>query len=490
MFEVKKISEEEAVLLLNEDEGNFFEVTQKDYKGETIQKKCVAFANSDGGELLIGIQDKKDKNLPGGKFERWNGFKDQEEANGAIVDILKNIDPNLTNPHLEFLEIDRNKELGKVLKVTIDKSADVHRTARGNVYIRVGAQCLSVTGDNITNLQLSKGAKSYENQVVADYNYNRLLKSSELKIFLGSYSPKTNAKDFLKKQNLIIISKENCKSFYAGVLLYDGNPSVSLPKKCALKITRYDTAEEEPERENLKEQKTIEGPIHKQIIDGINEIQRIINSIPIIGPTGLEKAKYPPEAIKETLVNALIHRDYNISDDVSVLIFNNRIEVHSPGPLPAHITPENILDERFSRNAKIVRLLNKYPDRPNRDIGEGLNTVFQKMNEVRLKEPIIKNYKTKVIVILPHEPLASPEEQIMQYLDNHSEITNKIARDITGIRSENKVKACFYHLKKSGCIEMVPNKKGVRSAWKKKDKKNTVKEKIQSSFGGQINMFG
>lgn len=188
-----------------------------------------------------------------------------------------------------------------------------------------------------------------------------------------------------------------------------------------------------------------------------------------MGPTGLEKAKYPPEAIKEILVNAIIHRDYNISDDVSIFIFNNRIEVISPGSLPAFITPENILTARFSRNPKIVRLLNKYPDRPNHDIGEGLRTAFQKMKEVRLKDPVVRNTKTKVVIILPHQHLASPEEQIMQYLENHAEITNEIARDITGIKSENTVKSCFYKLKDHGYIEMVPNKKGTRSAWMKKD---------------------
>lgn len=485
MFEIKKINEQDAIKFLNEEEDHFFDVTRKDYKGEVVQKKCIAFANADGGDLLIGIHDRKDKGLTGGKFERWNGYVIQEDANNVIADILKNINPQITGIAFEFLEIERNENLGKVLKVSIEKSPDVHYTAGGNVYIRKGPQCLLITGDEITNLQLSKGAKSYENQHISEYEIERLLRSAELKEFLDYYLPKTDTKDFLKKQNLISGTKEVLKPIYAGVLLYDENPSVVLPKKCALKITWYDTNEEIPERGHLKEQKTIEGPLHKQIIVGIREIQRIIDSVPVMGPTGLERAKYPPEAIKEILVNALIHRDFNISDDVSVLIFNNRIEVHSPGPLPAFVTPENILEARFSRNSKIVRLLNKYPDRPNHDIGEGLNTAFQKMKEVRLKEPIIKNLKTKVIVILPHEPLASPEDQIMRYLENHNEINNEIARNITGIKSENAVKRHFYKLRDRGMIEMIPEKRGVNSAWRKKDAMEIKAEQIQQSDRGK-----
>lgn len=489
MVDVKKISEEEAVSILNEEEDHFFDFVQKDYSGEAVQKKCVAFANTDGGDLLIGIHDKTAKDLPGGKFERWDGFKIQEEANQVIADIIKNIKPRLPNPFFEFLEIDKNEKLGKILKVTIEKSSDVHYTARGNAYIRMGAQCLLITGDAITNLQLSKGAKSFENQNLSDYDLDRLLGSTELKTFLDYYFPKTDPKEFLRKQGLLVGAKDNLSPVYAAAILYDENPSAVLPKKCALKITRYDTSEVVPERENLKEQKTIEGPIHQQITDGVREIQRIINSVAIMGPSGLEKAKYPPEAIHEILVNALIHRDYNISDDVSVLIFNNRIEVHSPGSLPAYITPQNILYERFSRNSKIVRLLNRYSDRPNHDIGEGLNTAFQKMKEVRLKAPIIKNSPTKVVVVLPHERLAAPEEQIMEYLNTHVEINNETARDITGIKSENKVKRCFYSLKAKGYIEMVPEKKGVKSAWRKKQAEDKVENSSRQDIPKQPTLF-
>jgi ATP-dependent DNA helicase RecG len=467
MFELTRISEEDANRFINEDESHFFDVTRKDYRGETVQKKCVSFANADGGELIIGIYDTTETNLPGGKFERWNGFARQEDANNVIADISRNINPEINHPFFEFLEIIGFENHGKVLRVTIEKSPDVHRTASGNVYIRKGAQCLPLTGNEITNLQLSKGVQSYENQAVGSYDLSRLTNSTELKSFLDYYLPRTVPTVFLEKQLLIAGHNSEKNPIYAGVLLYDENPSVVLPKKCGLKISWYDTDENEPERENLKGQKSIEGPLHQSIVDGILEIQRIISGISVLGPRGFEKAKYPPEAIKEILVNALIHRDYNVSDDVQVFIFNNRIEVHSPGALPASITVDNILSDRFSRNPKIVRLLNKYPDRPNHDIGEGLNTAFQKMKEVRLKPPIINAYKTRVVVTLPHEPLASPEDQIMQYLEKHTEITNETARGLTGIRSENKVKKCFDRLRARNIVELVPEKRGANSAWRK-----------------------
>jgi len=472
MIELKKVSGDDAVRILNEEESHFFDFICAKYKGEALQRKCVSFANTDGGEILVGIFDKKQKNLSGGKFERWVGFPTQEDANTAIADITNNIKPPINCISYEFIEIEGFEDLGKLLKITIDKSADVHYTASGNVFVRKGAQCLTITDDAITNLKFSKGVISFENQCVGGYDINRLITSAELAEFLTAYLPKTNPGDFLKKQNLLKFDDKELRATYAGALLYDENPSAVLPKKVALKITWYDTNNIEPDREHLKRQETIEGPLHHQILQGLKFIQQIIQAVPIMGAEGLEKARYPTEAIKEILVNALIHRDYSISDDVSILIFNNRIEIHSPGALPAYITIDNILKERFSRNPQIVRLLNKYPDRPNHDIGEGLNTAFQKMKAVRLKDPIIRATPTKVTVILAHEQLASPEEQILRYLETHSEINNTTARGITGIQSENAVKNRFKNLEKIGLIEMVPGRLGPKKAWQKKEKAN------------------
>lgn len=470
-FEITKISQDDAFVYLNKNEDHFFDVTIKDYSGETVQKKCVSFANADGGELLIGILDRRTKNLSGDKFERWRGFPIIEDANNTIIDICDNINPKIVKLLFEFLEIDGRNDLGYVLKVFIEKSPNVHSTASGNIYIRRGAHCKNlVEQEEITNLKLSKGSSTYEDQIVEDYDIERLLSSEELEGFLRSYSPKTEIFDFLKKQLLIRANKEEVFfPVYAGVLLYDENPSIALPKKCSVKIVRYDTNDRVPTRDQLKSEVTVEGSLYKQINESLRIILGIIQSVPILGPTGFELAKYPKEAISEILVNAIIHRDYNISDDVIVFIFNNRIEIHSPGALPGHITIDNILEERFSRNAKIVRLLNKYPDKPNKDIGEGLNTAFQKMKAMKLKDPIIVSKENKVIVILPHEELASPEDQIMKYLETHLEINNSKARELTCIRSENSIKRCFNKLRAQGYIKLHPEKKGIQSSWVKND---------------------
>jgi ATP-dependent DNA helicase RecG len=141
-----------------------------------------------------------------------------------------------------------------------------------------------------------------------------------------------------------------------------------------------------------------------------------------------------------------------------VRIFDNRIEVTSPGVLPAHITINNILDERFARNPKIVRIFNKYKNPPNKDVGEGLNTAFEAMRRVKFKDPVIEQRDNTVVVSLRHEKLGTPEQLIVEYLKVNPEINNSTARSICYIGSENTVKRIFQKMINSGVIKRIPNR--------------------------------
>jgi len=113
-------------------------------------------------------------------------------------------------------------------------------------------------------------------------------------------------------------------------------------------------------------------------------------------------------------------------------------------------------------------MLNKYKNPPNRDMGEGLNTAFQKMQDFRLQPPRITETTNSVMVTIAHTPLASPQERVMEFLEHNDQIKNRQAREITGIRSENAMKRVFYDLRDSGDIMPVYSKTGKKIvAWRK-----------------------
>jgi ATP-dependent DNA helicase RecG len=215
----------------------------------------------------------------------------------------------------------------------------------------------------------------------------------------------------------------------AAEILFNDEPQTVLPKT-SVKIYRYKTDKNEGTRDTLDFNPiTVEGSACHLIENAVAKTIEVAEKIPALGLLGFEKIRYPKEAIHEVITNAVMNRDYSVKDDIHVRIFNNIIEIQSPGTLPGHVTVDNILDELFAHNPKIVRMLNNLPDAPNKDIGEGLNTTFQVMRELKLKDPIIEQKPNTVLVKLPHEPLVTYEEIIVNYfLDMIVLITPKLER--------------------------------------------------------------
>jgi len=333
------------------------------------------------------------------------------------------------------------------------------------VYIRRGAQNLPVdTDESLTRLRRNKGLISFETEPV---NADKTLVTNSTIVleFMLEIIPTAEPEPWLRKQMLIRADYPTV----AGIVLFAEEPQAALPKRTGIKIYRYKTTGKEGTRDTLDgDPKSIEGHAYAQIGEAVRATAEIIESVRVNTPDGLESVKYPITALHEIITNAVLHRDYSIADDIHIRIFDNRVEVASPGTLPAHITPENILTERFARNASIVRLINKFPNPPNKDVGEGLNTAFSAMRDMKLQPPVIEQAGGYVTVVLKHEPLATPEEVIVRYLQDNAQITNRIARELCFIGSENKMKGILQRLVKRGLIELVPGTTRYSAAYRLK----------------------
>jgi ATP-dependent DNA helicase RecG len=315
----------------------------------------------------------------------------------------------------------------------------------------------------LKRLELDKGVTSFELEPV-DVDHALVSNSTVLLQFLLDVIPTAEPEPWLQKQLLL----REGRPTVAGILLFAEEPQAILPKRSGVKIYRYQTREAQGSRATLAfDPITIEGCVYNQTFEAVRIAVEVVQGIKILAASGLEQIQYPVEALHEIITNAVLHRDYSLPADILVRIFDNRIEIESPGTLPGHVTVDNILEEQFARNGSIVRLINKFPNPPNKDVGEGLNTAFEAMHRLRLKPPTIEESENSVIVTIRHEPLASPEETVLEYLQTHAEITNSIARGLTGITSENSMKNVFYRLRDRGLIEQVAGKRGPLSAWRR-----------------------
>ena len=451
---ITPISDNELSKLLQIVEGHFCELKAIEIAPGKLTRTISAFSNSEGGEVFVGIDEDKETGT-----RTWRGFDTPETANGHIQ-TLEEFFPLGPDYSYDFLSNDNAP--GFVLKVQVVKTQEIKTASNKKVYIRRCAQNLPVENqERLEALRKDKGLVSFETEPV-NCDLSFITNSEQTIMFMLEVVPTSEPEPWLIKQQIIIQSKPTV----AGLVLFADEPQAILPKRCGIKLYRYKTTDDEGSRETLDfDPISIEGCAYNQVTAAVKTTAEIIESVRINTPQGLQSVNYPITAIHKIITNAVLHRDYSIADDIHIKIFDNRVEVLSPGTLPGHITVDNILDERFARNCTIVRLINKFTDPPNKDIGEGLNTAFQAMREMKLKDPVIEQRGGYVAVTLRHEALASPEEMILEYLAKHENITNRVARDLCYIGSENKMKTILQRMIKNGLIELVPERTRYTAAY-------------------------
>lgn len=458
MIETKEISDTQRDKVLAIVENHFNDLKSKEIAPARLTKTLSAFANSVGGDLYLGIRE---NDFNGVLNRQWIGFNDEEEANGHIQ-VFEELFP--LGDQYAYTFLSHPNENGLVLHISVKKNLAIVKASNGTVYKRRSAQNIPVNTDEaLKRLELDKGISSFEDNTV-NVPVNFVADSLAIFEFMAEVIPTSEPEPWLRKQLLI---QSNLPTV-AAVMLYADTPQAALPKQSGIKIYRYKTKAEEGTRETLDFVPiSIEGPAYNQIYDAVKATKEIIEKGKVLKETGLEELEYPDKALHEIITNAVLHRDYSIASDIHIIIFDNRVEVLSPGALPGHVTVNNILEEQFARNGNMVRLINKFPDPPNKDVGEGLNTAFNEIAELKLKRPEIIELDHAVKVIIKHEALASPEQIIMDYLNEHEEIHNSTARDLTGVKSADIIKTHFYRLRDKGLIEMNPdpNKRGRNSTW-------------------------
>ena len=152
----------------------------------------------------------------------------------------------------------------------------------------------------------------------------------------------------------------------------------------------------------------------------------------IQGTKRVERYEYPEEAIRELIANAVIHRDYLITETYTqVNIFANRIEISNPGNLPPGVTIDNIKDSQFSRNEIIASILKDMDYLE--EYGRGIDIVISKMREWGLLDPIFKNMSNSFRVILLGESLKDLNERqvtIWKTLQDRRKITSRECKEM------------------------------------------------------------
>ena len=428
----------EVAKILEFEEGQFGDLKRIEAKPGKLTEDISAFANSDGGELFIGIDESE---IPGSKkkHREWRGFENMEAAN-AHLEVFDRYFPLGSEFQYEFWRCESLP--GLVLHVLVNKTVGVSLASNNVPYVRRGAQSIPQnTLELRRRLEFAKGIASFENELT-NADLEIVTQSDVVREFVQEVVPTATPEEYLRKQSLI----KQGKATVAAVVLFADEPQAVIPK-------------------------TVEGCIYKQISAAVKLTKEIVEEIPRMGGIGavFEKIQYPEETLHEIITNAVIHRDYSVTDDIHIRIFDNRIEVQSPGRLPANMTVKNIMSQRSARNGAIQRLLNKFADPPNRDVGEGLKTASAAMTHLGLEPPSFSEVENSFVVSIKHEKLATAELAIMEFLEDCPTINNKQARKLTFINEDWKIKSIFSKMENKKMIRQVEGTRTSNTRYRKWD---------------------
>jgi ATP-dependent DNA helicase RecG len=182
-----------------------------------------------------------------------------------------------------------------------------------------------------------------------------------------------------------------------------------------------------------------------------------------------DRYEYPAGAIREAVVNAVCHRDYSISGQrIEVRLFDDRMEILSPGGLPGHITLDNILEEHYSRNPRLVRGL--YYWGYIEELGQGIDIIYEAMNREHHPAPELRDTGRSFAVVLRNALDAVEQEfgdllnerqiQAVRLLSERERITNRDYRDLCPDVSAETLRLDLRDLVEKGILLKIGDKRG------------------------------
>lgn len=410
-----------------------------------VIQTIVAMANTDGGTVILGIDDPEKTSSKDEK--RVFGIEEGKELYDEIKREIQKITPPFKGIRFESIS---HAEEKTIVLISVDKATESFYSIENQVFIRLHKSNKKLSPQEIIKLSYAKGFEKADKELVkVDFE---LLQTNYFEDWRKARNlASDDIEDSLFKTGLARKAEDGVlRPTRAAVLLFADFPTNLMETKCTVRVYKYQgTIEKFQKTPNLiGKPKTIDGPIIRLIKHAHEYILGLLESGIEIHSGFITKYKIPERAIKEAITNAVIHRDYHIKRDVEVKIFEDRVEILSPGLFPYNITKSNIGFVRSDgyRNDLLVKHLREFSDPPNLDRNEGVQAMRSEMNKQNLFPPLYITYpvlEDSVNLLLFNEEKPGEWEKVSKYLEDNKYIDNKKAREITGIEQSYKMSRLF-----------------------------------------------
>lgn len=342
--------------------GEGYKIEFKRSVNNDLSKEMVAFANSSGGRIFIGIDD--NGSVPGISVD--NALKSKIEM------MARDCDPSISIS----LEPAHN-----VLIVHVPEGANKPYRCTNGFYIRNGASSVKLTTEEIRDFFAAEG-KVHFDEMPSKLKYSGAVDKNLVNRYLqlSGISKTIDQQQLLF--NLGVLDKQNAGYLNHSGLLFFQNPTIYIPQSAVTCVVYKGTI-----KVDIIDKKTFELDLIGNIDEAMAFLKRHLNlSYEIKTKRRVEKLEIPEVVLREAVVNAVAHRDYfEKGATVMVEVFDDRVEISNPGGLPKGLKEEDFGKRTLARNPLIASLLQRagYIEK----LGTGVARMKEGMLAEHLPEP-------------------------------------------------------------------------------------------------------
>ncbi|MBU0493669.1 MAG: helix-turn-helix domain-containing protein [Chloroflexi bacterium] len=364
---------DEILALYQQGEGPDLEFKSENTKPSKLAETLIALANAQGGVVLIGVN---------GRTGEVEGVRDPRLTREAAIEATLLCEPPLILPLPEVTSLQEKP----VIAVVVPEGLPNVYSLNGRYLARVGSLNKPMPAATLRRLLIERGEITFEmladpRATFADLDLNKVADYARAFRWGGNMS----MEELLLSRGCLTRDKDQYRPTNAGILLFGAEPQKFF-MNAQIILVQYPGLEMGDEfiREDIG------GTLEEQIDAAeLFLVRNMRKTMRLVGLGREEVTEYPVEAVREMVVNAVAHRDYSIRGEaIRISMFNDRVECYSPGRLPGHVTVQNILEERFSRNEAIVQVLadRGYIER----LGYGINRMIQIMKDHGAQPPLFE----------------------------------------------------------------------------------------------------
>lgn len=350
---------------------------------EDIGEALVSFANADGGELLSGVED--DGTI--------TGIPHTEEETGTMLAATKT---HVLHGRELPLSISTKLSIeGKIiLYFAVNKGVtQIYQLPDGRCVCRKDKSTMPESFDKIHFERQEIRSRECDGQFV-DGAWVTDLDLTLLQSIADTYIKGLSVELYLQQTGLALYGTNGLRLKRAALLLFAKSGEIGRwHSRCQIRFLKVNgTALQSGENYNVISDESVQGNIFDLWFKYWERLRPYLAYKTEFGSDAKFEQKfiYPEDACKEAVLNAIVHRDYSIQNGIEIYIFDNRIEIKSPGALLSTITVKNLYEldgVHESRNPLIARVLKE--NKLMRELGEGMKRIFSLMNENDLERPVL-----------------------------------------------------------------------------------------------------